>query len=197
MDVYQTLNYYAQNANDFVSQTLTADMSDARTRFASHLPVGAYILDFGCGSGRDTKAFLESGYHVDAVDGSEALCAKASEYTGIQVRKMLFTELNAIDTYDGIWACASILHLPKPELADVLNRIQIALKHNGIFYTSFKYGTHEGMRDGRFFTDFTLESLDLFWDHASPLHIFDTWLTRDVRSGRKETLWLNVLGRRV
>lgn len=197
MGVNQTLNFYAQKANDFISQTLTADMSEARTRFTSYIPVGAYILDFGCGSGRDTKAFLESGYHVDAVDGSEALCAKASEYTGIQVRKMLFTELNAIDTYDGIWACASILHLPKPELADVLNRIQIALKHNGIFYASFKYGTFEGMRDGRYFTDFTLESLDLFWDHASPLQIFDTWLTRDVRSDRKETLWLNVLGRRV
>ena len=70
------------------------------------------ILDFGCGSGRDTKAFLDAGFRVDATDGSAELCALASSYTGIRVRQMLFNELDAVDQYDGIWACASILHLP-------------------------------------------------------------------------------------
>lgn len=67
-------------------------------------------------SGRDAKAFLEIGYQVDAVDESEGLCRLAKEITGIPVRQMLFQELDAKDLYDGIWACASILHLSKKDL---------------------------------------------------------------------------------
>ena len=192
-----TLDFYDQNAEEFASGTMAADMSETRSRFTAHIPPKGIILDFGCGSGRDTKAFLDSGFRVEAVDGSEELCALASAYTGITVHKMLFNELDSQDRYDGIWACASILHLPRTELAEVIRKLEKALKYGGVLYTSFKYGEYEGMRNGRYFTDFTEESLQAFWHSMTDLQIFDIWRTQDVRSDRKERQWINLLARRV
>lgn len=192
----QTLGYYEQNSEGFISGTLAADMTDTQQRFAACLPEGGVVLDFGCGSGRDTKAFLEMGFMVDATDGSGELCAKASAYTGIQVRQLLFKELDAADVYDGIWACASILHLPRPELLDVLGKISKALKAGGVLYASFKYGDFEGMRNGRHFTDFTEQSLEEFWKDVPCLKIFDLWVTKDVRADREDEKWINFLARK-
>ena len=198
----QTLSYYRENADSFLEGTLSADMSDARSRFLQKLEPQAYILDLGCGSGRDTKAFLEQGYRVDAADGSEELCRRASEYTGIPVRHMLFQELDAQDIYDGVWSCASLLHLPKAELAPVLRKVANALKINGVLYASFKYGNYEGMRGGRFFSDFTEESLTEFWErvwreeYSHILKIREVWLTADVRPGREEERWISLLAER-
>lgn len=192
----QTLRYYEQNSDGFVSGTLAADMTDTQQRFVSCLPAGGTVLDFGCGSGRDTKAFLEMGFSVDATDGSAKLCARASVYTGIPVKQMLFEELDAVDMYDGIWACASILHLPRTELLDVLGKIGCALKTGGVLYASFKYGNAEGMRNGRHFTDFTEESLKEFWKDVPSLKIFDLWITEDVRPGRENEKWINFLARK-
>ena len=193
----ETLQYYEDNAEAFISGTVNADMSDARQRFLKLLPENALILDFGCGSGRDTKAFLELGYRVDAVDGSAELCRQASDYTGICVRQMLFQELDISNYYDGVWACASILHLSKIEISDVLKRISNALKPGGILYTSFKYGTFEGMRNNRYFTDFTETTLSKLWIGIDFLQIIDIWTTQDVRPGREEERWINLLARRV
>ena len=192
-----TLQYYENHAMEFISGTIVADMSDARSRFMNQLQPGAYILDLGCGSGRDAKAFLDAGYRVDAVDGSVQLCRLASEYPGIPVRQMLFQDLNSVEAYDGIWACASILHLPKEELEEVLFRIQRSLKLGGILYTSFKYGTYEGLRNERYFTDFTEETLQEFWERIPELSIEEIWLTQDVRPGRGEERWINLLARRI
>ncbi len=193
----ETLQYYENNAESFISGTVNADMREARQRFLQLLPENALILDFGCGSGRDTKAFLEHGYRVDAVDGSAELCRQASDYTGICVRQMLFQELDISNYYDGVWACASILHLSKIEISDVLKRISNALKPGGILYTSFKYGTFEGMRNNRYFTDFTETTLSKLWVGIDFLQIIDIWTTQDVRPGREEERWINLLARRV
>ncbi len=192
----ETLRFYDQNADRFAKGTLIADMESTRRRFSALLPPHGIILDFGCGSGRDTKAFLDAGFKVDAVDGSAELCALASSYTGISVRKMLFQELDAQERYDGIWACASILHLPKGELLNVLGKIFVALKQGGILYASFKYGDYEGMRNGRYFTCFTEETLAAFWEEVKGLRIFDQWITEDVRPDRKDEKWINLLARK-
>ena len=191
-----TIQYYEDHAEAFVKGTIAAEMSDVRRRFLMHLPGDARILDFGCGSGRDTKAFLEAGYAVEAIDGSAELCRMASEYTGIPVKQMLFRELDEKNAFDGIWACSSILHLPRAELRDVLQRIAYALKPDGVLYTSFKYGISEGIRNGRYFTDFTEETLSSFWVCAPMLRIIETWITGDVRPGREEERWINLLARR-
>ena len=192
-----TLQYYDQHADAFVQSTMNADMNRARERFLKYLPEGAFILDFGCGSGRDAKAFLEGGYQVDAVDGSAELCRIASALIGIPVRQMLFQDLCAEGLYDGIWACASILHLSRTDLKEVLFKITTALKTGGILYTSFKYGTFEGFRNDRYFTDFTEEALAEFWRGFPALPITETWITRDVRPGREEERWINLLTKRI
>ena len=194
--VKTTLDYYQKNANVFVEGTLSADMHDAQKRFLNMLKPQAYILDFGCGSGRDAKAFLSRGYRVDAIDGSPELCRIASELIGNPVKQMLFDELSSINQYDGIWACASILHIPKRELVDVLRKISDALKDSGVLYTSFRYGSFEGMRRGRYFIDLTEDTLRKLMEEVPSLQIIDTWITDDVRPGR-EGRWLNTLARRI
>ena len=193
----QTLNYYDQNAASFSESTLHVDFTETQQAFLECLPSRAHILDFGCGAGRDTRCFLEQGYQVIAVDGSEALCKIASEYTGIPVNQMLFQDLDEVEKYDGIWACASILHLKKRELSDVLVKMRNALRKQGIIYTSFKYGDYEGMRNDRYFTDFTEELFVDFMKNIPGLAIEKTWLTGDVREGRGDERWINILLRRV
>ena len=100
----KTIEYYNQNADMFAQGTRLADFTVVQERFAKMLPVGSKILDFGCGSGRDTKYFLEKGYRVEATDGSAELCKLASAFTGIEVKEMLFQDLDASGKYKGIWA---------------------------------------------------------------------------------------------
>lgn len=191
-----TLNYYNNNAVDFYQNTVSIEFSDTQSKFLSKLDKNAHILDFGCGSGRDTKAFLNQGYHVEATDGSAELCKLATQYTGIPVRHMLFQDLSAIDQYDGIWACSSILHLPLDELSDVMCKMAIALKSNGIIYTSFKYGTFSGERNGRYFTDMTESTFTAFIRNIADLVTEEQWISSDVRPGRGEEQWLNIILRK-
>ena len=191
-----TINYYNQNAENFIANTQNADMHPTQERFLRLLDANTSILDFGCGSGRDTKYFLEKGYQVTATDGSAELCRLASKFTGIKVKEMLFDELDAMNQYDGIWACSSILHLPKKELLPVIQKMCEALKDNGIIYTSFKYGDFEGERNGRYFTDFTEKTFREFIEKIPKLMIEEHWITSDVRPGRGEEKWLNLILRK-
>lgn len=191
-----TINYYNQNAENFIANTQNADMHPTQERFLCLLEANTSILDFGCGSGRDTKYFLEKGYQVTATDGSAELCRLASEFTGIKVKEMLFQELDVMNQYDGIWACSSILHLPKKELLPVIWKMCEALKDNGIIYTSFKYGDFEGERNGRYFTDFTEKTFREVIEKVPELTIEEHWITSDVRLGRGEEKWLNLLLRK-
>ena len=192
----QTLTYYNQNAQSFITNTVSVDFTVTQIRFTTNLPQGATILDFGCGSGRETKHFLSQGYQVEAIDGSKELCKLASEYTGIPVKHMLFQELDAEEQYDGIWACSSILHLPLEELKPVLEKMAKALKPQGIIYTSFKYGDFAGERNGRYFTDMTETSFAALMQDITALKTEEQWITSDVRPGRGEEKWLNVILRK-
>lgn len=191
-----TLGYYDNHADEFYNSTVNIEFSTMQNRFLSKLKKDSYILDFGCGSGRDTKYFLEQGCRVDAIDGSAELCRLADEYIGIEVKKMFFQDLAEVDKYDGIWACSSILHLPIDELKEVMKKMAAALKENGIIYTSFKYGTFEGERNGRFFTDMTEETFAEFIGEIEDLEVEEQWTTSDVRPGRGEEKWLNLILRK-
>ena len=191
-----TIDYYNLNAENFIESTQNVDMHQAQDRFLQLLDENASILDFGCGSGRDTRYFLDKGYRVTATDGSAELCRWASDFTGIEVKEMMFGELDEIDTYDGIWACSSILHLPKIELLPVICKMCMALKGSGVIYTSFKYSDFEGVRNGRHFTDFTEDSFKEFIAEIPELTIEDYWITDDVRAGRSDEKWLNLILRK-
>ena len=189
----KTLDYYNENAIEFYHGTINVDFNENQYKFAKLFEKKTFILDFGCGSGRDAKFFIDMGFKVEAIDGSEEMCKLSSEYTGLNVKCMLFSELDAIDKYDGIWACASILHLPKPELKEVLRKMLVAIKDEGYIYTSFKYGTFEGERNGRYFTDFTEKAFEEFVIDVPMLDIKEMWVTSDVRQGRKDEKWLNTI----
>lgn len=191
-----TIDYYNENAKQFVETTENVEFHHMQNRFLEKLQGGAYILDFGCGSGRDAKYFLEQGYIVDAIDGSQEICKLASEHTGIQVKHMYFQDLDETEQYDGIWACSSILHLGLNDLEDVLKKMTKALRQGGIIYTSFKYGTFSGERNGRYFTDMNEETFDKLSQKIQGLKIEEQWITSDVRPGRGEEKWLNLILRK-
>lgn len=196
MNSSTTLDYYNQNAQSFALGTVSVDFHETQDRFLKLLDKGSLVLDFGCGSGRDTKYFLEHGMYVEATDGSEELCRIASDYAGIPVKQMLFQKLKETEKYDGIWACSSILHLPKQELKAVLMKMADALKEQGIIYTSFKYGDYEGERNGRYFTDFIEDTFRDFIVDIAEIQIEEVWITGDVRQGRNEEKWLNLIMRK-
>ncbi len=193
----RTLSYYNTNTSSFIESTQSVQMTEAWDRFTSKLAPSSLILDFGCGSGRDTKYFLEKGFTVEATDGSSELCAAASKFTGITVKQMLFQNWKSEAKYNGIWACSSILHLNKQELKAVISNIKEALLPSGIFYTSFKYGNFEGERNGRYFTDLTESSFEELINEVTGFEIIEEWITSDVRPGREEEKWLNVILKKI
>ena len=189
----ETLAYYENNANEFARSTRDVAFSEIQDKFLEYIPEHGSILDFGCGSGRDSLYFKQKGYGVTSIDGSEELCKLATEYIGQPVQHILFQDFSEVDAYDGIWACASILHLELETLTDVMKKLADGLHANGVMYTSFKYGDFCGMRNGRFFTYMTEESLRELLKAVPELEIKEEWITGDVREGRESEKWLNAI----
>lgn len=187
-----TKKYYQDNAKAFFDATVNADMTAHYERFLQYVPEHGIILDFGCGSGRDTKAFIQKGYIVEAIDGSSEMCRLASEHSGIQVRCMDFNELNENEKYDAIWACASLLHVHKEQMPTILSKMRDALVNYGVIYISFKYGSYEGERNGRFFFDVTPEVFRDLICSVSGLIILKEWFTEDSRP-ENDTRWYNII----
>ncbi len=188
------IKYYNEHAAEFLQNTVNADMSEWRERFAKYLPTNGRILDAGCGSGRDSKAFLEEGFAVTAFDASEEMCKAAAAYTGLVVKQKMFQELDYCDEFDGIWACASLLHVPYNELPDVMQRLKRALKKDGVIYVSFKYGTEETTKGGRTFSNFTEKTVKTLMDNAG-FAIKECVVSEDVRPDRAGEKWVNVIGK--
>ena len=150
-----TIDYYNENASYYCDKTINADMHKQYEMFLKYVKPNGRILDYGCGSGRDSKEFKKLGYEVFPIDGSEEICKIAREYTGLDVKCMDFFDLSDIEFYDGIWACSSILHVQKNRIIEVLKKMRDALKHDGVMYISFAGGfmKEEYKEDGRYFND--------------------------------------------
>jgi SAM-dependent methyltransferase len=189
-------DYYHQNAGTFFAETVEVDMTPLYHRFMRLLPEQARILDAGCGSGRDARAFAELGHQVTAFDASAALVALAEAYLGQPVQCLRFQEIAWQEAFDGIWACASLLHVPASELPDVMARLRRAIEPGGILYASFKYGGGEREHHGRRFTDLDEPGLAALLRQVPDLEPVETWTTGDRRPGRESERWLNTLLRR-
>ncbi len=188
-----TDQYYTENAQSFFDATVSVDVQKLYDQFLPHLNPHGAILDAGCGSGRDAKHFKDLGFKVAAFDANQALVELASRHLEQNVIHAKFDTFRAEpNSFDGIWACASLLHVPDEELAATFFTLSQLLKPQGIFYCSFKYGQAAQVRNGRFFTDMDEHKL-----HAtlttSPLTIKQTWVTSDVRPGRGSEQWLNAI----
>ncbi|MFP1255173.1 class I SAM-dependent methyltransferase [Acinetobacter baumannii] len=188
----KTIDYYNQYANEFTQATLNVDMESLYQPFLAELPERAYILDVGCGAGRDTLALKKKGYEVDAIDYSEALVKRATQLTGVQVRLKSFYEIDKHEIYDGIWACASLLHCERNRLVEVVGKLINALKPHGVLYMSFKYGDSDREKDGRAFTDLNEEQAQELLDRLNGVRVLKQWITVDQRPDRQEK-WLNLL----
>ena len=191
-----TLQYYNEHADSFTADTQTSDMTERYAPFLSRVKPGGHILDLGCGSGRDSAQFLARGYKVTSVDGSEELCRIAEAHTGQKVYHMLFDEIIWQNQFDGVWACASLLHCTMEDLPGILQKVSDSLKPGGVLYLSFKYGDFAGWRNGRYFTNLTEQTLQKLINTVPELHLETMWITGDVRPGREHELWLNAIARK-
>lgn len=191
-----TADYYNNHAQVFFDSTFQIDMQSLYEPFLKYLPVQAKILDLGCGSGRDALAFKNKGYEVDAIDASIELVKKAKELTGIQVKHQSFYDLDEEVVYDGIWACASLLHCERDRLTEVTKKIFNALKPNGVCYMSFKYGNLDRIKDERSFTDLDEQQAQVLLNQLDGIESLEQWITVDKCPDRDEE-WLNILWKKI
>ncbi|MFC4698702.1 class I SAM-dependent methyltransferase [Glaciecola siphonariae] len=193
-----TINFYQIHAAEYFDETISLSMNEALARFMPRLSKGSSVLDLGCGSGRDSLYFIENGFAVTALDGCEALAKKASLHIGQEVLVQDFCALSLPSKFDGIWACASLLHLPKKDMLPVLKYLKAHLSPNGVFYASFKAInedeglTHEGVDSkGRFFAYYDMDELiELFQEVG--FKAIEQWQERKPLRGGMQT-WLNLI----
>ncbi len=187
-----SLNFYEDNAEQFAANTLNLDMSAVYERFLAALPEAGAILDAGCGAGRDVAAFLKLGYPVEAFDASAKLVAIAHKTSAIDIQHSTFLAFESEQRFAGIWACASLLHVPAAQMSGTLRHLGQFLQPHGVMYVSFKYSDEDTQRDGRHFTNCTEQRLEGFLK-GTGLSINTSWISNDQRPGRTEEQWLNAL----
>lgn len=188
-----TLKWYKENADKFLKQSLTVDMTALYKAFLKYVAPGGKIMDLGCGSGVASLYFIQNGFDTLPVDGCREMCEAATKLTGRQARNILFDELDYENEFDGIWACSSLLHVPKKEMPKILTLIKYALKEGGILYASYKYGEKERKKNGRSFSDYTEEALKALVHEVGGLQILDLWVTNDARPQKANEKWVNVI----
>ena len=191
-----TIDYYNNNAEEYCAATNNADLSDTYYKFESLLPVHGSILDVGCGSGRDSRHFSNKGYCVTAIDPSNEMCRIAKGIPGISVKNISVSDIDCFEEYDGIWACASLLHISINDMTSVFKRLFNALKPGGVLYASWKYGSTERYDDkGRLFSDFNEDSINTILEQFPNIILENCWISDDVMN-RSNQLWLNILVRK-
>ena len=188
-----TIDYYNQNAESYFNETIVVDMSALYKPFLKLLPENAHIVDAGCASGRDSHYFLQKGYKITAIDPSKELSKLASKLIKQSVLNISFQQREFENEFDGIWASASLLHTPRTEINDVLFRSSKTLKQYGILYASFKYGTEEYEKDGRYFNCYDENSFVQLLNDQNNLELLKMWISNDLRADRQREKWLNCL----
>jgi SAM-dependent methyltransferase len=189
----RTLQYYDENADLYFANTVGLDVGPLRDRFLKHVPANARLLDAGSGSGRDTLAFLQRGYAVEAFDASPNLAALSSRLTGLKTRVLRLEDFHDYLRFDGIWACASLVHVPLASMNVVLGQLRQALRSGGVLYVSFKEGHDETIsEDGRRFTNFDSDSLRALLKHAE-FSVPDVWSSEGMKALGSPERWINAI----
>ena len=185
-----TIEYFNEKAQKCFDDAFTITERSNQDHFLSFLKPGASILDFGCGSGRDTAYFREKGFEVTPADGSKGMCALASEYLKTPVRLLEFNELDDVNLYDGIYASASIMHLEYDKVLEVFPKMIRALKENGMIYVSFKYGEEDGFLGKRYYCYMNEERFGRMMAQFDELEIIEQGIFGNEHPGQIDFRWL-------
>lgn len=191
-----SIGWYEDNAEGFFARSIDAAILTEQRAFADLLPPGGRVLDAGCGSGRDAKLFREWGFDVTATEAAPRLATLARAHAGVDVQVMTFDEMDWSDAFDGVWTCASLLHVPREGLPGTLRRLRRALKPGGVWFMSFKYGDQDRVVDGRHFTDLDEAGARRLLADVGGLDLLSMWVSSDVRPGRSHERWLGFFCRR-
>ena len=192
----QTLLFYETNAQSYAEQTRGIDLAHLYAPFLTAVPEGGKILDIGCGAGRDLKRFTEEGFEAVGIDPSQKLAAMASKFSACRVLVSEVQDLNFVKEFDGAWACASLIHLPRHQLSDALEKIFFALKPRGVLFVSMQMGSGEIVTaDGRFFTRYTSQEVYSAIERARFERV-KVWITLDSLRGRNSINWVNAIARK-
>ncbi len=190
-----SIDYYDRNGARFFADSAYADLARTHARFLAHVRDGGAILEAGCGSGRDALAFSKAGYAVTAFDGSAKMVELAREHSGLPVAHMRFEDVVWHEASDGIWSCASLLHVARDELPSVMARLAGSLKPGGAWFMSFKYGKTDRFANERYFTDMD-ETLVRDAIRGAGLDPVDVWISDDARPGREGERWTNAIAQK-
>lgn len=186
-------NYYDKNSKQFIDMTINCNMEDIYSHFTKYLKKNYSILDAGCGSGRDSLYFKNSGYDVTAFDLSEEMVKSTKKVAKIDVYKLGFLDIKWKDNFNAIWACASLLHVKRDDMSIAFKNLYNSLKDDGIMYCSFKLRNKDYSKDGRSFTCYNKESFSSFINNLELFKILEIYVTADNRKDRENELWLNAI----
>ena len=189
----QTIDYYNKNSEKFYKNTVHIDLSELYPKFLRHIPDNGTILDLGCGSGRDSLYFLEKGYIVTSVDASEEMVRLSSELTGQKTQYLRMQDIEFKNEFNGIWACASLLHIDKKLTESVFNILCNALRDDGVLYASYKYGKGTSILEDRYYNNYDETSFAEVIDNVNNFEILTYWITKELRPNRIDEKWLNVI----
>lgn len=188
-----TIDYYDSNAEAYFRDTVKVNMIPVCDRFLKYVKPGGRIVDVGAGSGRDLKYFLDEGYSAEGIDLSQELSKRAVDYSGGKVVCADICDWRPVEKYDGVWANASLLHLPQNEIEKFILRLSDILKPQGVAYISMKSGIEDGYDDsGRYFTDFTEEKVQQIVSKSTALRLIECWRTKD-ELNRENFEWINCI----
>ena len=193
MSIDKTIDFYNKNAENYCSKTIGIDLTQIYEKFLKYIPKQGAILDLGCGSGRDSLNFLNNGFDVTSMDASIEMVKLSSKLINQKTIHRKIEDIDFKDKFDGIWACASLLHINKNATVDVYNKLLSALKIEGILYASYKYGINTMVKEERYFNNYDENSFSEMIKNIKSLELIEFWTTLDLRQEGNNQKWLNIL----
>jgi len=193
----KSISYYNTYPEKFIQRTIDANMSKHHNNFVKYIKKGGTILDLGCGSGRDSLFFHNNGYQVTSIDGAIKMVEYCKTILSNPVIHNTFDDYLPDSKFDGIWACASLLHVERNHLSSIINKYIAQLKTNGIFFMSFKDRAEDFEKEGRHFTCFDKKRLLEFIMQYKNIQILEVTEAIDVRDHTADQSWVSIIIKKV